>query len=244
MDNQQNINYKPEDGQPQVVQPQWQYQSGQLQPQSNPLPAAPQPLQQPQNQQMDDGSIVSWSASEFIAHEKPKSWYLKLALVATFGSAVIYIITREIFSVIVVVVLSVALGVYGGVKPRTLKYSIYPEGIMVGDKIYPYESFRSFSVLDDTQTPSIQFLPQKRFMVPISIYCSSRDVNAISEILGEFLPYEHKERDMVDKISSRIKFWFSLEKSFLICYSIVAIVINICTRSSAGPRDLSRKNNK
>ena len=206
MDDRQNINYQPQNGQPQVVQPQWQYQSGQLQQQQNPTP---QPTVQPTTSQPtaeDDGSLASWAASEFVAHEKPKSWYFILFILTVATAAVLFLITREIFSVVMVAVLALALAVYGGVKPRVLKYAIYPEGFKVGDKLYPFATFRSFSVIEDSRTPSIQLLPQKRFMVPISVYCNPADIDAIAEILGEFLPYEQKERDMIDKFSSRIRF--------------------------------------
>lgn len=225
MDDQQKINYQPSNEQPQVVQPQWQYQSGQLQPLQNSAPSlAPQPQQpplqpqslqpQPQSEQQsieqpqasDDGSLVSWSASEFIAHEKANNWYVVLAVLAGLSAVIIYVITREVFSVVVVVVMAIAVAVYGGIKPRTLRYAIYPEGIKVGEKLYLYQVFRSFSVMDDTQIPSIQFLPQKRFMVPISVFCAAADIDAIVSILGEFLPYEHKERDTIDKLSSRFRF--------------------------------------
>lgn len=209
MDNQQNINYQPQSDKPEVVQPQWQYQSGQLQPQANPNPASAAPNAQNSSQQAkpnDDGSLASWSASEFIAHEKPKSWYFVLFLGSVVAAALIFLITREVFSVIMVLVLATALAVYAGVKPRVLSYAIYPEGFKVGNKLYPFVTFRSFSVMDDTRVPSIQLLPQKRFMVPISVYCNPSDIDAIADILGEFLPYEQKERDMIDKFSSRMRF--------------------------------------
>ena len=206
MDDRQNINYQPQNEQPHVVQPQWQYQSGQLQqPQAPPASPTPQSTtSQPQPQ--DDGSLATWSASEFVAHEKPKSWYFILFIGAVVTAAILFLITREIFSVVMVIVLALALGVYGGVKPRVLMYAIYNDGFKVGAKLYPYSTFRSFSVIDDTRTPNIQLLPQKRFMVPISVYCNPADIDAIAEILGEFLPYEQKERDMIDKFSSRIRF--------------------------------------
>lgn len=206
MDNQQNINYQPQNEQPQVVQPQWQYQSGQLQPQNYPPQSPVQPTTENNQQSNNDGSLASWSASEFIAHDKPKNWYFILFIIAIVLSALIYLITREIFSVIIVLVLSAAMAVYGRVKPRVLAYAIYPDGFKVGDKLYPYSVFRSFSIMDDTNIPSLQLLPQKRFMVPISVYCTPADIDAIADILGEFLPYEHKERDMIDKFSSRIRF--------------------------------------
>ena len=186
--------------QPQVSQPQWQYQSGQLeQPQAPEQPATT-------NTTPDEDNLVQWTASEFVSHEKNGGWYILLGIVALLIAAITFVITRELFSIIVVFVLALAVGVFGALKPRTLNYAIAPDGITVGEKHFTFETFRSFAVIDDGPVPSIQLLPQKRFMVPITMYFDPNNGDEIIETLGQFLPFEHKERDMVDKISSRIRF--------------------------------------
>lgn len=189
---------------PQVIQPQWQYQSGQLE---QPVAPISVDMQQPDPAATEaDSAIVRWTASEFVSHEKSAGWYILLATVAIVIAVILFIITREIFSVGVVLVLAVALAVFGNLKPRTLDYAILPDGIQIGEKRFSYTTFRSFAVLEDGPVPSIQLLPQKRFMVPITIYFAPPDLDVITESLGDFLPFEHKERDMVDKISSRFRF--------------------------------------
>lgn len=129
-----------------------------------------------------------------------------LFLIALVVAGITFAITKEIFSIVVVLVLAIALAVVGGLKPRTLDYAIAPDGVTVGDKHFPYDTFRSFAIIEDAPVPSIQLLPQKRFMVPITIYFDPSEGDEIIDTLGQFLPFEHKERDMVDKISSRIRF--------------------------------------
>ncbi len=181
---------------PGVTAPQWQYQSGQLE-----AAATPEATNNDA-----DGPRVQWTASEFVSHEKSSMWYIQLAAMAVVLSGVIFFVTKEVFSIIVVVVLAIALAVFGALKPRTLDYAIGPDGITVGDKHFSFETFRSFAIIEDGPVPNIQLLPQKRFMVPITIYFAPTDGDKIVETLGDFLPFEHKERDMVDKISSRIRF--------------------------------------
>jgi hypothetical protein len=182
---------------PEVSAPQWQYQSGQLETPSSPESGA---------SSESDGPSIRWTASEFVSHEKSGMWYAQLAMVAIILSVIIFFVTKEVFSIIVVIVLAVALAVFGALKPRTLDYAIEPDGITVGDKHFTFETFRSFAIIEDGPVPNVQLLPQKRFMVPITIYFAPPDGDKIIEILGDFLPFEHKERDMVDKISSRIRF--------------------------------------
>lgn len=187
------------DQQPQVIGQQWQYQSGQLE-----QPQAPTPTE-PAQAANDDG-VIRWSASEFVSHEKSGMWYVVLVVIAVVIAGVMYAVTREIFSIVVVAVLAVALGVFGALKPRTLDYVVDGGGITVGDKQFPYDTFKSFAVIEDAPVPSIQLLPQKRFMVPITIYFAPTDADTIIDTLGQFLPFEHKKRDNVDKISSRFRF--------------------------------------
>ena len=178
-----------------VSKQQWQYQSGQLEQQTAPEPAP-----------HHGGDEIRWSASEFVSHDKTTGWYIMLGLIAFVLAGIMFAITREVFSVIVVLVLAVALGVFGALKPRTLEYAIDGDGITVGDKHFTYDMFRSFAIIEDAPVPSIQLLPQKRFMVPITIYFAPTDADVIIDSLGQFLPFEHKKRDAVDKISSRIRF--------------------------------------
>ncbi len=182
-----------------VQSQQFQYTSGQLE----------QPMQSDFSQGVaapsKDGDI-SWTASEFIAHEKNGSWFAMLIAGAIILGAAVFIITKEWFSLVAIAVLAAAIGVFGAVKPRELRYSLAQDGITVGEKHFAYNVFRSFAVLDDGALVSIQLLPQKRFMVPISVYLDPAQADDIIDTLGEYLPFEHRERDLTDRLSSRFRF--------------------------------------
>lgn len=202
---QQPQNMPPE--QPQVTQPQWQYQSGQLQQQVG--YGEPQPIvsqADPINEAVETEDAIEWSASEFISHEKNGGWYITLIGGSILLAAIIFLLTREFFSIIVVLVLGVALAVFGAVKPRVLTYRLDTNGIQVGERSFGFEVFKSFAVFDDTAVPSVHLVPQKRFMVPITIYFAPNDEERIVEFLGDFLPLEERERDFIDKITSRFHF--------------------------------------
>jgi hypothetical protein len=185
---------------PQQNQPDWQHQSGQLNPNEGYGP------QQSDQAHPPEPEAISWDASEFIPHEKGGNWYLLLVVIVIALATAIYFLTKDIFSVIVVCLVAIVLGVIAGIKPRVLSYSIDLDGIKVGSKHFGFEAFRSFSVLDDPALPSIQLLPQKRFMVPVTLYFGPQDANKVVEILGEYLPFEHRERDLIDKLTAKIRF--------------------------------------
>jgi hypothetical protein len=175
------------------------YNSGQLEQQQ--APDFSQGVAEPSH-----GDAVSWTASEFIAHEKNGSWYAMLAAGAIILSIIVFIVTKEWFSIIGIAVLAIAVGVFGNVKPRELNYAVAPDGVTIGDKHFGFETFTSFAVLEDGVMPSLQLLPQKRFMVPITMYLDPAQADEIIDALGDYLPYEQKKRDMTERISTRFRF--------------------------------------
>lgn len=194
----------PEETETQVPQTSWQYTSGQLS-QENPETKASYRIVG-EDKQQPEKTLYTWQASEFASNEKRFTWYIYLALLTIIASALIYVISRNLMSVAVLVVLAIVVGIYGNLKPRTLTYSITSTGIKIGDKYHPYSSFKSFSVLDDMSVPSIQLMPIKRLAIPISIYVAPTDINKVFESIGNSLPFEQHKRDFADKLSHKLRF--------------------------------------
>ena len=213
---------------PKIIQPQWQYTSGNLsqqqtfnaQPEQTPeainesnienTPPAPStadtvPTSQGQNNDLQQ-ALISWRASEFASSDKNSSWYLLLAIGSVIFAALTFLLTRQIFSVIVILVLGITIAFYGRLKPRILDYTIDKNGIFAGNKYYSFSQFKSFSIIEDQAIPSIHLTPIKKLMMPLTIYISPAETDNIIEILGSFLPFENKKRDIADKISQKLHF--------------------------------------
>ncbi len=153
------------------------------------------------------GSDVSWTASEFVDHDKSSGWYMLLALSAIGLAAITYFFSHgDLISTAVVLVVFAAFGVFAARKPRQLEYNVNDQGIKIGEKFYPYSSFRSFSIVQEDALESIWLMPLKRFMPIISIYFDSDDGQKIIDVLGQALPIENREPDFVDKLMHRIRF--------------------------------------
>jgi hypothetical protein len=180
----------------------WQYK-----PEATPPPAAGQnqvpgqfPMAVPEEQE------VVWSASEFVAHNKGVGWYATLGLAAVALAAVVYLITRDTVSVVIIIFVALILGIAAVRKPRVLNYQLNGGGLMIGQKFYPYSEFKSFSVMREGAFSSIMFIPLKRFMPPISIYYDPEDEERIVEALAEYLPMENRTHDAVDSLIRHIRF--------------------------------------
>jgi len=184
----------------QDVQPGWTYTSGNLT--ENTL------LDQSEEQGADTSNdiLAKWSASEFVSHDKTTKWYVVLGLSAVVLSAIIFVLTRQILSVVVVAVMTLLFAVYASAKPRTLDYSVSNNGVQIGEKYYPFSTIKSYSVIEEEGIPYLQLLLQKRLSVPIVVYAAPDQIDQLAEIIGNFVPYDQKKRDIADKISSRIRF--------------------------------------
>jgi hypothetical protein len=158
----------------------------------------------PQSDQLN--GEVTWTASEFVAHEKSAGWYGRLVIIAVVIAAFVYLLTRDPVSTVVVLVCAAALGVLGAKKPRQLQYRMDGSGITVGQKHYSYESFRSFSVAPEGAFSSIIFMPLKRFAPLTTIYFAPADESKIIGLLVDRLPFEEHKAAVIDSLMQRIRF--------------------------------------
>lgn len=149
---------------------------------------------------------VNWTASEFIAHHKTARWYGVLAAGALGGAFLVWLLTRDKISAAVVLFGALMFGVYANRQPRQLQYLLDGSGLTIDTKYYPYDTFRSFSVIDEGVFSSIMFIPLKRFAPGVSIYFVPQDEAAIITLLSDRLPSEDRGHDPLDRLMNRIRF--------------------------------------
>ena len=149
---------------------------------------------------------VSWTASEFIDNEKNASWFLGLTGATVLASAVIYLITHDVITPIVIAIAAVLFGITAKRKPRTLEYLLDHAGVTIGGKPYSYSLFKSFSMMEEGAFTSIQLMPLKRFMPPISLYYPPESEERIITTLGSYLPHEERSHDEIDHLMRKIRF--------------------------------------
>jgi hypothetical protein len=148
----------------------------------------------------------TWTASEFIAHEKSAAWYGALAAVGIVIALLAYLLTKDKISTAVIVFTVVAFGLFAARKPRTQQYGLGRDGVIVGQKGYGFEEFKNFSVTEDGTVASIVLMPMKRFMPPLTIYVLPDMEDRVMDYLSAFLPFEQHKSDAVDSLLRRIHF--------------------------------------
>lgn len=174
-------------------------------PQTTPAtPATPDSEQPPQDNQRSD--TISWSASEYIEHEKNTSWYLMLGLVALLLAAVVFLITKDKISSGVVIFGALALAIYGARPPQQITFQLSDRGLTISNKYFPYEVFKSFAVVPEGGITSVVFVHHKRFAPLTTIYLAPDQEDAAINLLSTQLPMEEHRIDAIEHLMRRIRF--------------------------------------
>ncbi len=196
--------------QPGSAQPEapWQYK-----PEATQQPAAPAPTAGVVADSGEEPAPVlqqapeaTWSASEFIDHNKGLNWYLSLGGLTLLVIVALFFFTHDFISITGVVIMAVLIGIVASRKPRVLEYHLDASGLTIGTAFHPYAEFKSFALIDEGTFSSIILAPLKRFLPPLSVYISAEDQDRIVEVLAQYLPMEMREHDAIDRLSRRIRF--------------------------------------
>lgn len=190
-------------------EPAWQYKpSGGTATAEPPLQAAaPRPTSGPQPPPAPPaGGSVSWTASEYIDHDRSASWYLILATGTVVLAGLVYLISSDFLGVAIILILGILVGVFAHRQPAQVTYELNENGLKIGQKLYTYGVFKSFAIVRDEALPSINLEPLKRFMPPITIYFAPQDEEQIISVLGARLPSHEQKADRIDRLSRRLKF--------------------------------------
>lgn len=157
----------------------------------------------PQTAALED---VTWTASEFIEHSKGIGWYGLLTLVGLVVAGLNYFFTKDIVSTVLLGFAVLIFGIYAGHKPREQQYHLSPQGLQIGGKLYAFQTFKAFSVAEESSIASIMFTPLGRFAPPVTIYVAQDMEEKVLTYISNFLPLEQRRADAVDGLLRKIRF--------------------------------------
>lgn len=148
---------------------------------------------------------VHWQAVEYIQREKTILWYIILAIV-TAALMLIAILWMQSWSFAVLVpVMSVALIVYARRPPHEVSYTLSRQGLHVGDILYPYTDFKSFTLISGDDQHQIMLVPIKRFKPGVSVYFPEEVGERIVDMLAARLPMREQHLDAVDRLIRKLR---------------------------------------
>lgn len=159
----------------------------------------------PEDTALDDQPIVRWQASEYIHREKNGLWYVIFVIVTVLLMVLALFLIHSLTFVILIPVMAAALLVYSRRPPRLIDYTLSRQGLHVGDKLYGFAEFKSFTVIHGDDEYSIMLVPIKRFRPGVSIYFPEDVGEAIVDALAARLPMEEAHLDVIDRVIRRLR---------------------------------------
>jgi hypothetical protein len=148
---------------------------------------------------------VTWEAVEYLEHRHGSGWYGSLALATALLATIVYLVSKDIFATVIIVVVGGIVWVYAGQKPGQAKYEITSSGVSVNGKLYGYGNYKSFTVVREGDLSSVNLFPLKRLLPPLSAYFDPKDEQKIVEAIGSYLPYENRKLDSIDRLTRRLR---------------------------------------
>lgn len=160
----------------------------------------PQPVDSPEN------PPITWTAQEYIHLDRNSLWYVIFTLVVLgFVAASIFLLQSWTFAALVIV-MAVSLIIYMRRPPRTLTYALSPtQGLYIGERLYHFDDYKSFGLIQDAGEHSVMLIPRKRFSPGVSVYFPEEAGERIVDILGQRLPMENLKLDVVDIIVRKLR---------------------------------------
>jgi hypothetical protein len=159
----------------------------------------------PQSQDYYNPSFT-WAAGHLVIHKKTARWYASFVLVTIVAVALIYLLTKDTVTAVIFIVTAILFVVAATRKPKHLKYALDGYGLHIGRKMYAYNMFRSFSVIDEGHVSCIMFRPLQLFVPQIAVYYDQKDEDKIINVLFGRLPIEDYRPDLINWFLDRVRF--------------------------------------
>lgn len=150
--------------------------------------------------------VLQWTAPEFIQHEKGAIWFIVLGVIGLLLLGVSIFLLKDWFFAFILIILLGGIASVAVRRPRMLHCMLDENGIHVGSTLYPFEKFHAFSLAKEDTAWCIILIPNARFSPTLTVYFNEEQGEDIVDFLGDFLPMEDHEVDLVDRLSRKIRF--------------------------------------
>lgn len=147
---------------------------------------------------------IEWKAAESVDHERSTGWHIIL-----YGVALVLIglcvWSKNWIGIGLVVIIVVALQVVGSKPARMMEYKLSEEGLTINGQLHLFSEYRGFGVRHDGQFWQLVLLPTARFAPETSIFIRDDHGEEIVDVLGQILPMEQVNKDIIGNIARKLK---------------------------------------
>ncbi len=142
---------------------------------------------------------ITWSAHEYIHQDKGTGWFVLFTII-TLALIGISLWTQAWLFTALIVVIVIVIIINSRRPPRELTYTLSDDGMLVDDKLYKFEEFKSFGIIRDGDEFSVMLIPTQRFQPGVTVYFPEEAGEDIVDMLGSRLPMKDLKLDAVDRL--------------------------------------------
>jgi hypothetical protein len=143
---------------------------------------------------------IEWEELEYEFFEKKSDWFWALGIISI-SIAVTSVILGNLLFAILILVGSFTLALYAAKKPDIVHYEINQKGVVIEDKLYPYNSLDSFWVDSDREKPKL-LVTSKKLLAPHIIIPLNEELD--TDMIRDYLLDRVDEEEQRESLSTQI----------------------------------------
>ena len=149
---------------------------------------------------------LSWKTEEYAHRKKSPDWFWALGIIALAGGAAAMLVGNILFAILIAIGTFVII-IYAARAPSIITVTLTEKGIVVNNRLYPFNSVEYFSISHNSNPPSL-ILQLKNILLPkVSILIRDVPDSAVAEFLEEYLEErEEEEESLLERLMAHIDF--------------------------------------
>jgi len=150
---------------------------------------------------------MEWDAPEYNHYEKGVNWYWWAGLTAILLLGLAVWQKSFLFGTLILVGWFTVV-VYAARPPRTVKFAITENGILVENRLYPWNELQSFWVFNNPPLlREISLASQRALMPYIKIpLADGMDIDRVKDAMKKFLQEKEQQESLIDNLTHLAKF--------------------------------------
>lgn len=151
-------------------------------------------------------SVLTWEALEYQAQPKTTLWYALFGIVQALLLFVAFLM-RSFLTGIVFALLGVLVLLYSERSPKTARFQITGDSLVINHRRYPLKELDAFNVVESAEGP-LALIRSRRLVLPLlHIPLADQDPAAVHRILGSHLKEDPELREsLADLLAHRLGF--------------------------------------
>ncbi len=171
---------------------------------SSALPDNSAPVELATEPIVEEELLLDWGVQDHAAHHRSTTWYIGLGLIFAI-TIVASILTKTWVFIPLGILAPWALSIYATRGTGDHHYSLSTYTFQVDAKMFRYEAFKAFFVVDNKESVAFELVPTQRFMPLVTLHATGDDIEEVADILSSVLPETEPQGYIGESVFRRLK---------------------------------------